>query len=45
MSFSTIDYLRHIVDYELVWDVVTHKVPELKDEIAGMIAEKSQPKA
>ncbi len=33
------------VDYELVWDVVTNKVPELKHEIAGMIAEKSQPKA
>jgi uncharacterized protein with HEPN domain len=33
------------VDYELVWDVVTNKIPELKQEIAAMIAETSADKA
>lgn len=33
------------VDYELVWDVVTNKLPELKQEIAAMIAETSAEKA
>lgn len=25
------------VDYELVWDVITNKIPQLKHEIAVMI--------
>lgn len=29
------------VDYELVWDVVASKIPELKQEIELMIAETS----
>ena len=31
------------VDYELVWDVVTNKIPELKHEIAAMIADQNRP--
>ena len=33
------------VDYELVWDVVTNKIPELKHEIEVMIAENREAKA
>lgn len=26
------------VDYNLVWDVVTHRIPELRDQIAAILA-------
>lgn len=27
------------VDYEIVWDVITHKIPELRDELSMMLHE------
>ncbi|MDI6778913.1 MAG: hypothetical protein QME25_01775 [Bacteroidota bacterium] len=45
MSLSQIEYLKHIldeidyfgVDFELVWDIVTTKIPALKKQIGDIL--------
>lgn len=44
MSFEPRDYLRLIhdyfgVDYEIVWDVVENRIPELRRQIATILEE------
>ncbi len=49
MSHSSLEYLRHIrlihryfgIDHDLVWDVVTNKVPVLHREIQQIIESES----